>query len=208
MISQALQANNRNFNQNRRNSFLEMRRGDYGNCIRKHYHRRFQVEQEYQAYLELDSVIENVIGIRRAEVYGIECHQNLIDVEFIDGPTLAEDFLERGVSALEARIDCLLSLFYEARKQQVQFDSDPSNLIYDRRSDTLVLIDPVCEKMDIADYSMIVFLWGMVKCFFRAQSFAQVVRAQGFAQVVGFRRIWQDINWKYQEACDVSPSEM
>ena len=199
MISPTLPANKHNFYQNRRNSSLQMCRGSQGDYIRKHYHRRFQVEQEYQAYLALDSVIKNLKGIRRAEVYAVDESRNLINVEFIDGPTLAEDYLKQGVTALEARLDGLVSLFYEARKQQVQFDSDPSNMIYDRRSDTLVLIDPVCEKMDIADYSMIVFLWGMVKCFLRAQS---------YEQAAGFRKFWKNINRKYQKACHVSHLEM
>jgi len=199
MISQARQTNHLNFCQNRRNSSLEMRRDIQGDYIRKHYHRRFRVEQEYQAYLALDPVIKQIHGVRRAEIFTVDESKNTIDIEFIDGPTLVEEFIEHGFEALEARIDCLLPLFHEARKRQVRFDSDPHNMIYDQSSDTLVLIDPVCDTINIADYAMIVFLWGLIKCFFRAHR---------YEQAAAFRKFWLDTTRKYQKASNVSHLEL
>lgn len=149
--------------QQRRNSSLV--RANVGGkwVIRKAYHAEYTAAQEADAYHQLNDLFAEVSGVRLAEVYGVDDAGNAIELEFLTGRDLRVVIAAEGFAGLGPYRERLVTLFAAARDQGVRFDSDPANFIAISKSDELVLVDPVCQDLDLPDLVLVVFLFGLIK---------------------------------------------
>jgi len=151
----------------RRNSSLSFKEHGAKTCVEKRYHSKFSVTQELKSYEMLSDLVESIPGVRPVSV--LDKTDNTIILEYIHGPNVSEEVLLRGIAAVDEKRTMLLSVFLAARKKNVFFDFDPTNMIYDSESKQLVLIDPLCEPVIISEHAIVVFLWGLIKVFLRSK---------------------------------------
>ncbi len=154
----------------RRNSHLKVCSGAEGTYVEKSYHARFTARQEYEAYQALDPLLSDTPGIRLPRIYAIDSSCNTIRLEFIDRQNLTETFLQHGIQTFDQQRKVLVSLFAAAHTLGLRFDSDPSNFLIDPATEGLVLVDPVSVDIDLPDFTIVVFLWGLIKSFIRSRA--------------------------------------
>jgi hypothetical protein len=56
-----------------------------------------------------------------------------------------------------------MELFTRTRLEGQRFDSDPANFIACDSGGELVLIDPLCQQMELPDFVFVVFMFGLFK---------------------------------------------
>lgn len=183
----------------RRNSTLSIVAYNGHLCVKKQYHSRFTAVQENEAFSRVGKLTQGQHRIRCANVYGIEPEFNAIYIEYIPGLNLADDFVIRGVEALSKPKTTLLSLFQRASDANVRFDSDPKNLIRGPKRKELVIVDPTCEDIDLQDFCIVVFLWGLIKLLFQCQGPVSVVRLV---------RCWRSYYREYMKLAGRKPREL
>ncbi len=154
----------------RRNSYLKICSGIKGVYVEKSYHARFTARQEYKAYQSLEALLLATPGIRLPQIYEIDDSYNTIQLELINGPNLVESFLQNGIQAFDQQRKVLVSLFVAAHTLDLPFDSDPSNFLIEPSTEGLVLVDPVSAEVNLPDFNIVVFLWGLIKSFIRSRA--------------------------------------
>lgn len=127
---------------------------------------RFNALQEYQAYLKLIEFLQEIDGVRVAKIIKFSPSQNQLTIEKINVPTLQEDLKRGNVSSLRKCRNRLMSVFLQASLKELKFDSDPTNIFFD--GNDIVIIDPICQDIDIDDYTFVVFVWGIIKIIVRS----------------------------------------
>ncbi len=147
----------------RRNSRLQIGRHDDRLQVCKSYHRVYTAQQERDAYRSLESLCARVENIRTPHIYGVDEANNAIYLEFIEGVDLKRAITASGLAALGPHEDRLLRLFAQARLDSIHFDSDPANFLVEEASGDLVMVDPVCQQVELQDFVFVVFLFGLVK---------------------------------------------
>ena len=126
---------------------------------------KYSAEQEVQAYYKLDKLLGQNHGSRVAQLYHFDEKNNEIHLEYIPGKNMYEKIKDGDYTCLKNNKAMLVKLFSVARKERIKFDSDPSNIMFDRKG--MVFIDPVCKELEIDDYPFIVFMWGLIKVILR-----------------------------------------
>lgn len=148
----------------RRNSSLELLRARDGRMrIRKRYSRRYVVQDELDGYVRLSELLRGLEGVRAAGVVDVDEGRRWLDVEFVDGQTLAAALEREGATAASGRVEALVELFVRSHASGVPFDADPANMIVEMQSGELVLIDPVSDRLELRHEAVVVFLWGLMK---------------------------------------------
>jgi hypothetical protein len=183
----------------RRNSTIEIWSTENRTWLRKTYHARYQVRDEADAYHAFQELLsgEATAGIRTAEVYDVVESQNALDLEYVQGPTIAEELAAKGCGVLTGLQDRLLKLLVMAHKEEMHFDSDPTNFIIESRSNDLILIDPICAKLDLSHFSAVVFCWGIIKSF--------VSHAYRLDRWWGYFRGWKSLRADYLKMAECPP---
>lgn len=136
--------------------------------VYKKYHAKYTSREEFLAYQRLGKcLLRSDSGVRAAEIYEVNDLDNSLNIEFINHQTLHEMLFTGKVYILELIQEKLLDIFHEAKRQNVNFDSDPSNLFCDESGSEIVIIDPVGPNLSLNDYAMVVFVWGLIKLSLR-----------------------------------------
>ena len=126
---------------------------------------KYTAKQEAHAYQQLSKLLSQFQGARTAQLIRFDEESNALYLEFIPGASLHER-INSGEQAILANLrEPLIELLGASRQKHLQFDSDPSNIMFDQNG--IVLIDPVCTELEIDDYSFIVFMWGLIKIILR-----------------------------------------
>lgn len=157
-----------------RNATVEILKSDEGLLyVHKRYHAVYTARQEQEAYSRLQPLLENIQGIRSAQILDVNEDENSIALEYIPGKSLY-DLAGSGIfGPLRDCQERLVTLFIAARNAGVHFDSDPSNFIIHSNIGELICIDPVCADIQLKDYAAVVFIWGLVKLVLRSLKFWQ-----------------------------------
>jgi hypothetical protein len=156
------------------NARIEFKYDEFGRqYVYKKYHARYTSREEFVAYQKLSACVQEVnSSVRLAKVYDVDDSDNSISIEYINYQNLEEILVSCDINILTTIQDALIELFYEARCQQVMFDSDPSNLLCKKDGTEIVIIDPLAlseeeiladPRLRLKDYSAVVFIWGLVK---------------------------------------------
>ncbi|MFC1654282.1 hypothetical protein ACFL2F_00640, partial [Myxococcota bacterium] len=82
----------------------------------------------------------------------------------------------------------------------VFFDSDPANIIHNSGDGELVIVDPICEKVNIGDYNFVVFLFGLIKALLGSATKHKISKAtrilyeyyRAYEQISG--KSWRQLN--------------
>jgi serine/threonine protein kinase len=130
---------------------------------------KYSALQEGEAYEKLTTILNKEKVARIAEVFKVNESDNTLLLEFIPGLNLHERIYAGHEDDLETFREALISIFSHARKKNISFDSDPSNILFDDKG--IVIIDPICTELPIRDYSFIVFMWGLIKITIRNRRF-------------------------------------
>lgn len=161
------------------NAVVEFIEQDHQQIVLKRYRAgaRYTAGQENHAYKQLSRLVSQLHGVRTAHVIRFDEEENALYLEFIPGATLHER-INSGDEEILARLkEPLVELFWAARQENLAFDSDPSNIMFDQNG--IVLIDPVCTELEIDDYSFIVFMWGLIKITLRNRRFWRIGKIIG-----------------------------
>lgn len=151
----------------RRNSTLLLREDKQRKIIEKTYHARYRVREEAEAYERLDHIINDLPHLRRPKIYLVDDVTNSLQLEFVEGVDLLHEYGQHGSYVLQAWHDTLTKLLVNAHRNNVRFDADPSNFIVEHSKDCLAVIDPVAVDLDLDHFPVVVFLFGLIKCFIR-----------------------------------------
>ena len=181
----------------RRNSTIEIWASADRTWLRKTYHARYQVSDEADAYKAFKQLLATIPGIRTAEVYGVDEPNNALDMEFVEGPTLAKELAARGGAIFQKIQEPLLKLLVLAHQKNQHLDSDPTNLMIEKQSGELVLIDPICADLDLSHFSAMVFFWGLVKNF--------VSQAYRVDRWWSFAKTWRSLRKAYLQQAPCTP---
>lgn len=149
------------------NSYLDFSVIDDELTVIKHYREkgRYSAGEELQCYKMMSALIDGFPNIRLAKAWMKKNLEDCLLVEYIPGKNLYEVFILGDISDCEKYCQLLLVLFVEASNSNIKFDSDPSNIMFDKEG--LVLIDPICVDLDLPDYTFVVFYWGIIKSSLR-----------------------------------------
>lgn len=183
----------------RRNSVVRVVRVCEKLAIEKTYHARYTARQEYEAYLSLDPLLAVTPGVRRPLVYDVDDGRNAIRIEYVDGIDLRESFRRDGIGVLQRDLEILVHLFATSRSMDVRLDSDPANFIAVKGNQGLVIVDPVTADIDLADFSAVVFLFGLIKTFFYSRRW--------YAAGV-FAQCWKRYYTAYVDAVGIGSEEL
>lgn len=181
----------------RRNSTIEIWSSSEKMWVSKAYHARYQVRDEAKAYEEVAALLVNIRRLRTAAVYNVDETNNVLELEYVAGPTIAEKLSAEGGPSISEIQDTLLDMLVCTHEKKVHLDLDPSNLILDENSDDLVLIDPICANLNLSHFSAVVFLWGMIKRF--------VVRGYRVDRWLGNAKAWGAIYGNYAARTNCPP---
>ena len=174
------------------NAFIEVLREENKRVIAKHYRAtgKYTASQEASAYSELEKLVMPIKGIRPAKIQRIDEVGNVLYLEFVPGLNLFERITGGDEACLKTLKKPLMELFLAAKLEQICFDSDPSNILFE--AEGMVLVDPVCRKLPLADFTLVVFMWGLIKVSLRNIRFWRIVR---------LFRYWRTY---YREYCDMA----
>jgi len=151
---------------------------------------KYTAAQEARAYSNLAKILPGIDGVRLANIRRLDAENNALHIEYIASESLFERIINGDEACLEVLKKPLINLFLIAKQNQVHFDSDPSNIMFDNEG--IVFIDPVCTELSIEDYSFIVFMWGLIKIALRNR------RIWRIRKIIAY---WKDY---YREYCHVS----
>ncbi len=151
----------------RRNSTIRFERQGDRTVVHKHYHARYGVDEEVASYERLAKLLQKFSGLRVPRVYEVNSSQNSMSLEFIAGPHLTDLYRNAGPRVFDQTREQLVSLFVYASEEKVRFDCTPEHFLVDRDAGGFVIIDPVCDDIDLDDFAAVVFLLGMIKCYLR-----------------------------------------
>ena len=149
--------------QRRRNSTLSVCDFNDRLVVNKTYHAEYSARQEHEAYSRLAPLFEETSGMRLPDICELDDSTNAILIEYIEGKDLRDLIKSDGFRSLAPHEERLVSLFAKARRRMERFDSDPANFIVSDATGELVLVDPVCQEIELPDYVLVVFLFGLVK---------------------------------------------
>lgn len=182
----------------RRNSTIAILDENDEKIVEKRYHARFNVLEEASAYAELERLLEPYAGIRTAKVLKVDAENGCLRLEYISGPSLWDSFGSEGVRAFQGARDLVLASCAEAAKQGLRFDFSPEHLLRDPATGDWVVIDPLCESMELKHFSAIVFLQGMFRCF---------IKHRRLWRAASFTRIWKSFLRRYRVLAGISCHE-
>ncbi len=146
-------------------------REDGSRYVKKKYRAIYTAAQEQDAYHKIQPLLQDIKAIRSAQVLNVDESSNVIYIEYIHGESLYELAMKGNITPILEWKEPLIDLFDKARKKGVRFDGDPSNFILHAKSGELVIIDPVCTDLQLNDFAMVVFLWGLIKVIIRSLRF-------------------------------------
>ncbi|MEK6805798.1 MAG: hypothetical protein AABY95_04040 [Pseudomonadota bacterium] len=149
----------------RRNSVLVTRTHNGVLLLHKRYLRTFNVDGERHAYARLRQVIATLLAFRVPMLHDELAQPGEIVMEFVAGPTLAQQLARGDIAPLERHRVAIVSLLAAAQAQHLAFDCDPSNMIL--ADDRIVLVDPMVQALPLQHLSVAIFLHGLVKAGLR-----------------------------------------
>ncbi len=135
--------------------------------VQKRYLAVYTAVQERAAYDRLRPLCGPIRGIKMARVLAVDEKKNSLRLEYVPGKSLYETVEVGNLGPLIEWRKPLVELFTAARTRGIRFDGDPSNFIVHAETGQLVIIDPVCVDLQIEDFAMVVFLWGLIKLMLR-----------------------------------------
>ncbi|HIJ83680.1 MAG: hypothetical protein HW380_430 [Magnetococcales bacterium] len=151
-----------------RNATVRIVDADCDPYVIKRYHATFTAVAEHHAYTRMQPLCAAIPGVRTAKIIQVDAVMDTLRLEFIPGTSLYESVCQGHIRLLHIWRDSLLQLFFAAKNNNIYFDADPSNFIIHENGRELVVIDPVCKPVDLEDYALVVFLWGLFKIMLRS----------------------------------------
>jgi len=151
----------------RRNTTIRFECDGELTIVRKQYHARYNVAEEVTVYEQLNSILQEVSGFRVPQVYESDTEENWMSLEYVGGPHLTDMYTTIGPRAFDETRQSIISLLVHLRRKRFRIDCAPEHFLRDTDSGDWVIIDPVCEEFDLEDFAAVVFLLGMIRCFFR-----------------------------------------
>lgn len=149
------------------NATIEYRNDGTRPYVYKKYRAKYTAVEESEAYERVRTLTSGIERVRPARVYTVDPADDSLKLEFVPGRSLWEIVADGEVGALERVRADVMTLTGAARARGVRFDCDPSNLMCESGEDGLVIIDPVCVDLELRDFAMVVFLWGLLKLVLR-----------------------------------------
>ena len=149
----------------RRNSSIELTQRGVERLVHKRYFKTHSIRDERVAYRTLQSLIEGLEGVRAAKLHESVNEADGLLVEYIAGPTLAEQLAQGDIHALNQHMHAICQLLAAAKHRATPFDCDPSNMIVS--GGQIVMIDPLVVALPIPHLSAAIFLQGFIKAGLR-----------------------------------------
>lgn len=173
----------------RRNSTIEVWETDVNKKVCKSYRLRYAVVDEVEAYERVALLLSDVAGIRAADVLAVNYETNVIEIEYVEGLTLAKKAGSEGIAVLREFSEPFLQMLALAYAKGTKFDCDPSNFIVDQLNGVLVLVDPPCLELPLSHLSAVVFFWGLIK--------AAIPQGYRIKQRIAFAKMWNELYARY-----------
>lgn len=152
-------------NQLRRNSSIELTQRGKQRLVQKRYFKTHSIQDERGAYQTLESLLEGLEGLRAAKLHESVNEADTLLVEYIAGPTLAEQLAQGDIRGLNQHMNAICRLLAAAKHRATPFDCDPSNMIVS--DGQIVMIDPLVMPLPIPHLSAAIFLQGFIKAGLR-----------------------------------------